>query len=84
MLCLALCFDCHSLLSVLCSLQKLSLFSCACAFTASPIIMYMSAATAMGAKASIAFTLCGFGAFTTGNLVFFNSQYQVKYEKLMC
>lgn len=59
----------RNMLTLSCSLQKLSLFSCACAFTASPIIMYMSSASTMGAKASIAVTLCGFGAFTTGSLV---------------
>ena len=50
----------------LCSLQKLSLFSCACTIAASPVIIYMSSASSFGAKASIALTLCGFGFFTTG------------------
>lgn len=48
------------------SLQKLSLFSCACTIAASPVIIYMSSASSFGAKASIALTLCGFGFFTTG------------------
>ncbi|DBB04170.1 hypothetical protein WJX77_004853 [Trebouxia sp. C0004] len=56
-------------------LKKLSLFSCACTFLASPIIIYMSSASSFGAKASIAFTLCGFGLFTTGLMHWFTSPY---------
>jgi len=54
------------LLTLTFAIQKLSLFSCACTLLASPIIIYMSSASSFGAKASIAFTLCGFGFFTTG------------------
>lgn len=47
--------------------QRLSLFSCAATFAMSPIILlFDTSATTLGAKASIAFTLCSFGIFTTG------------------
>eukprot|EP00884_Botryococcus_braunii_P004768 jgi/Botrbrau1/14292/Bobra.0369s0006.1 len=59
--------------------KKLSLFSTFSAFAAAPIIMSLeaggSAAASMGPKAGIAFTLCSFGAFTTGLLHWFTSPY---------
>jgi hypothetical protein len=48
-------------------MQRLSLFSCAVTFATSPIILiFDTSATGLGAKASIAATLCTFGIFTTG------------------
>ena len=48
------------------ALQKLSLFSCACAVCAGPIILGLDATTTLTAKASITATLASFGMFTTG------------------
>ena len=47
-------------------LQKLSLFSCACAVVAGPIILGLDASTTLTAKLSICGTLASFGIFTTG------------------
>ncbi|KAI7840187.1 hypothetical protein COHA_005970 [Chlorella ohadii] len=46
--------------------KKLSLFSCACALGAAPVIMGLDAGTTMTAKTSIVATLATFGVFTTG------------------
>ena len=47
--------------------QKLSLFSCACALGAAPIILGLDAGgMSLTAKTSIAATLASFGLFTTG------------------
>ncbi|BDA40457.1 Uncharacterized protein C1834.10c [Coccomyxa sp. Obi] len=58
------------------SLKKLSLFSCAATFAMSPVmLLFDTSATSLGAKASIAVTLCSFGIFTTGLLHWFTSPY---------
>lgn len=50
-----------------CVLQNLSLFSCACALAAGPIILGLdAAATTTTAKVSVVATLATFGVFTTG------------------
>jgi TMEM70/TMEM186/TMEM223 protein family len=56
-------------------LQKLSLFSLACAVGAGPVIIGLDAGDAFTAKASIAATLAGFGTFTTGLLHWFTHPY---------
>jgi hypothetical protein len=59
--------------------QKLSLFSCACALGAMPVLLLVDPASAgaagVGAKAGIAATLGGFGLFTTGLLHWFTGSY---------
>ena len=47
--------------------QLLSVFSCASAFAAAPLILGLdSGLETLAAKASVASTLCCFGMFTTG------------------
>jgi hypothetical protein len=53
----------------------LSLFSCACAAGAAPVILALDTSMALTAKLSIAGTLGGFGVFTTGLLHWFASPY---------
>lgn len=55
-------------------LQKLSLFSCACALAAGPVIFGLDASSTLTAKASIAGTLATFGVFTTGLLQWFTGE----------
>ena len=55
--------------------KRLSLFSCACALGAGPIILGLDAGSTVTAKASIAGTLASFGVFTTGLLHWFTSPY---------
>ncbi|KAL4423110.1 hypothetical protein ABPG77_004793 [Micractinium sp. CCAP 211/92] len=64
--------------------KNLSLFSCACALAAGPIILGMdAAATTTTAKVSIVTTLATFGVFTTGLLSWFTQPYvqQLRYER---
>ncbi|KAL4458309.1 hypothetical protein ABPG75_013174 [Micractinium tetrahymenae] len=64
--------------------KNLSLFSCACAVAAGPIILGLdAAATTTTAKVSIVTTLATFGVFTTGLLSWFTQPYiqQLRYER---
>lgn len=55
--------------------KRLSLFSCACAVAAGPLIMGLDPSSTLTAKVSIAGTLTSFGLFTTGLLHWFTSPY---------
>lgn len=56
--------------------KKLSLFSCACAVAAGPVILGLDGGpTTLTAKLSIAGTLTSFGVFTTGLLHWFTHPY---------
>lgn len=60
--------------------QRLSLFSCACALGAGPIILGLDSGMTLVAKASLASTLAAFGVFTTGLLHWFVSPYVQRLE----
>ncbi|KAL6778155.1 hypothetical protein ACKKBG_A17135 [Auxenochlorella protothecoides x Auxenochlorella symbiontica] len=62
------------------NVKRLSLFSCACALGAGPIILGLDSGMTLAAKGSIAATLGSFGAFTTGLLHWFVSPYVQRLE----
>ncbi|KAK9833075.1 hypothetical protein WJX74_006371 [Apatococcus lobatus] len=64
--------------------KLLSVFSCASAFAAAPLILGLdSGLETLAAKASVASTLCCFGMFTTGLMHWFTGPYvhQLTYDR---
>lgn len=61
-------------------MQKLSLFSCACAVGAGPVILGLDSGMGLPAKLSLTATLASFGVFTTGLLHWFVTPYVQRME----
>ncbi|KAK2079815.1 hypothetical protein QBZ16_002210 [Prototheca wickerhamii] len=60
--------------------KKLSLFSCACAVGAGPVILGLDSGMGLPAKLSLTATLASFGVFTTGLLHWFVTPYVQRME----